>query len=214
MARADAAQRTNRDADQPSAVDDATLVAEITAGNHKAFQVLYDRHSTLLFRTALALSRDRGIAEELLQEAFLRAFRHIGRVRLAPDASLRPWLHKILVNLAYDRSAKERRAPGPLDSVAERFLAAPSGMSPERITEQRELQRLVSLAIDQLPFKHRVVVVLYYVHDMDLQSIADILDVPAGTVKSRLFYARTQMREHIESDAALSAGLEVRYASA
>lgn len=213
MAQSTAALRITDASDQDCVVDDATLVERITSGDRQSFEVLYDRHSAPLFRTALALSRDRSVAEELLQEAFLRAYRHIARVRLAPEASLRPWLHRIIVNLAYDWSARERRSAGPLDTVAEKLLKAPSATSPERIAEQRELQRLVTLAIEELPFKHRIVVVLYYVHDMDLQSIAGILNVPTGTVKSRLFYARAQLRQQIESDAQLAAGLEVRYAS-
>jgi RNA polymerase sigma-70 factor (ECF subfamily) len=179
--------------------DDATLVAAAAAGDREAFSVLYQRHQLPLYRTGLALTHDKGAAEELLQETFLRAYRHLARVVLAENASLRPWLHRILINLAHDWSARQRHQPGPLEAAAERLLAAATP-SPERQAEQHELERLVSEAVSRLPFKHRVVVVLYYVHDMDLGEIAATLSVPAGTVKSRLFYGRARLRAELLAD--------------
>jgi RNA polymerase sigma-70 factor (ECF subfamily) len=197
----------------PTDVDDATLVTRVAGGDRAAFEVLYRRHETPLFRTALALTRDRGTAEELLQEAFLRAYRYIGRVQLSPEASLRPWLHRILINLTYDWSARQRTASGSLDRVVERLSAAP-GMTPEGHAERRETQRVVADAIDELPFKQRAVVVLFYLHDMDLHEIAATLNVPPGTVKSRLYYGRARLRKQLEADARLPASTAVRYASA
>jgi RNA polymerase sigma-70 factor (ECF subfamily) len=183
-------------ADEP---DDATLVVRVLAGDREAFAALYQRHRLPLYRTGLALTRERTVAEELLQEAFLRAFRHMARVELLPGQSLRPWLHRILINLAHDWSARQRIRPTPLESTAERLLAAAS-LSPEREAEQRELERVVADAIALLPFKQRVVVVLYYLHDMDLAEIAATLGLPAGTVKSRLFYGRARLKAELEAD--------------
>lgn len=193
--------------------DDATLVARVADGDRGAFELLYRRHETPLFRTALALTRDRGTAEELLQEAFLRAFRHMGRVRLSPGASLRPWLHRILINLTYDWSARQKTAAGSLDRVVERLNPAP-GATPEGQAEQREIQRVVADAIGELPFKQRSVIVLFYLHDMDLHEIAATLNVPPGTVKSRLYYGRARLRKQLEADSRLPANTVVRYVSA
>jgi RNA polymerase sigma-70 factor (ECF subfamily) len=193
--------------------DDATLVAGVVAGSTESFAALYERHKAPLFHTALAMTRDRGTAEEILQEAFLRAYRHIARVELAPGASLRPWLHRILINLVYDWSARRRDTAGPLEGVIER-LAAARDLSPERQTERREVARLVTDAIGRLPFKQRIVILLFYLHDMDLQEIAQVLNVPPGTVKSRLYYGRARLREEIEADVRLAASIELRYVSA
>ncbi len=179
--------------------DDATLVTRSLAGDRQAFGALYQRHHLPLYRTALALTHERGAAEELLQEAFLRAYRHLARVELPADGSLRPWLHRILINLAHDWSARQRRQPGALEGVAERLLAA-AAPSPERQVEQHELQRAVTEAVARLPFKQRVVVVLYYLHDMDLTAIAGTLALPEGTVKSRLYYGRARLRADLASE--------------
>jgi RNA polymerase sigma-70 factor (ECF subfamily) len=178
--------------------DDASLVAGIIAGEGAAFEALYERHRLALFRTALAVARDQNTAEELLQEAFLRAFRHIDRVRLSPGASLRPWLHRILINLAYDWSARKRVTAGPVEGILDRIAATTA--SPERQLEHRDLERLVGDAIRRLPFKQRIVVILFYLHDMDLQDIANTLELPAGTVKSRLYYGRARLREQLEAE--------------
>ncbi|MCB0216371.1 MAG: sigma-70 family RNA polymerase sigma factor [Caldilineae bacterium] len=192
--------------------DDATLVARVIDGDRRAFEVLYERHKTPLFRTALAITRDRSAAEELLQEAFLRAFRHIRRVELRPEASLRPWLHRILINLSYDWSARRRISAGPDGGLVERIAARSA--SPERQVERRDLERLVAEAIEQLPFKQRIVVILFYLHDMDLIEIAELLDLPPGTVKSRLHYGRARLREQLSSDLRLPFFPELSHAPA
>lgn len=193
-------------------VDDATLVAQIIDGDRGAFEALYTRHKVPLYRTALAITRDRSAAEELLQEAFLRAYRHIERVRLDPGASLRPWLHRILINLAYDWSARKRVTAGPIDGLVDRLAA--NAISPERQTERRDLERIVGESIARLPFKQRIVVILFYLHDMDLNEIAATLNLPPGTVKSRLYYGRARLREQLTADDRLPANLELSYASA
>lgn len=211
MASAAAATWTRGDEAVPGAVDDATLVAGVVAGDGVAFERLYDRHKTTLYRTALAVTREPGAAEELLQEAFLRAYRHAAQVKLTPGASLRPWLHRVLINLAYDWSARQRRVAAPLDAVAERFLVSPT-VAPEQQAELRDLEQMLAEAVQDLPFKHRIVVILFYVHDMDMQAIGDVLDLPAGTVKSRLFYARGRLRQRLTSDARLTGALETCHA--
>lgn len=193
-----------RQKDDLSDLDDAGLVERVKAGEPSAFEALYERHHRPLFRTALAMTRRKPVAEDLLQEAFLRAFRHIGRVRLKEKASLRPWLHRILINLVYDRSARKRLNSGPLESVVDRL--ASRSPSPERRAERSETARIVEEAVAALPDNHRAVVVLFYLHDMDVTEIALTLGVPAGTVKSRLYYARSRLREALETDRRLERG--------
>lgn len=178
--------------------DDAALVEAVVSGDARAFERLYQRHHAPLFRTALALTRRRVVAEELLQETFLRAFRHVARVRLAERASLRPWLHRILIHLVYDWSARHRPHATPFEDALER-LASPLA-SPERSAEQRELARVVGEALEGLPLKQRVALVLFYLHDMEVDEISATIGVPEGTVKSRLYYGRARLRACLAAD--------------
>ena len=198
---------TRRECAAPLEATDAALVAAFVAGDRNAFERLYRRHEAPLFRTALAMTRRRPLAEELLQETFLRAYRHVGRIRLEEGASLRPWLHRILLHLVYDHTARARGATSPLEGVVER-LASPL-VSPERRAEQRELAHSVGDALGALPLKQRAAVVLFYLHDMDVEEIAATLGVPEGTVKSRLYYGRARLREMLAREALAAGGATV-----
>jgi RNA polymerase sigma-70 factor, ECF subfamily len=206
-------QTTDSD-DGLEGLDDRELVEMARHGDLAGFEALYARHNGLLYRTALAVTRDRAPAEELLQEAFLRAYRNLARISLEPGASLRPWLHRIVINLAYDWAARRRnRSTGSLDAVME-LVAAPANLSPERYAERREQAALIDAAVAALSFKHRIVVILYYLHDMDLTEIATVLNVPEGTIKSRLYYGRAKLRDALETDRRVNRQGTVVYAPA
>lgn len=170
-----------------------------------AFEALYDMHKGPIYRTALAIIGDRLAAEEILQETFLRAFKHIHNVR--DGVSLSPWLYRITVNLAYDYGkANSRNWQVALDGIIE-HLMAPASASPEHAVEERELFELVYEAIDRLEFKQRITLVLFYLHDFSLSEIAEIMDCPEGTVKSRLYYAREKLRCELLADRRLPVSL-------
>ena len=115
------------DTAQPDAEpSDAELIDRAKAGDATGFAGLYARHHLALYRTALAMTRHQARAEELVQEAFLRAYRHMGQVVLAPSASLRPWLQRILIHLVYDDAARRMHATVPLDTVQERARSHPA----------------------------------------------------------------------------------------
>lgn len=183
-----------------STIGDAEFVARAARGDGAAFEALYRRHHVALFRTALGMTGQVAAAEDLLQDAFIRAYRHIGRVQLAEGTSLRPWLHRIVVNLARDRAARRTTSAGG-DADVERCAAG--SISPERSTERRELNRIVSEAVERLPFDQRLVVVLFYTQDMDVAEIAATLGIPPGTVKSRLYYGRARLRAVLAEDVRL-----------
>lgn len=193
--------RLTRTMSEPT-IGDAELVAHAARGDAAAFETLYRRHHVALFRTALGMTGHVASAEDLLQDAFIRAYRHIGRVQLAGGASLRPWLHRIVVNLARDRAARRAMATTG-DRDLERIDAG--SISPERSMERREVNRIVAEAVDRLPFDQRLVVVLFYTQDMDVAEIAATLGIPPGTVKSRLYYGRARLRAALAEDVRLVA---------
>lgn len=176
---------------------DAELLDGIRAGQREAFEGLYEKHKTAIFKTALAVTGDRQTAEEVLQDTFLRAFAHADSVD--PSAPLSPWLHRIALNLSANRLARKRLLIVPLDAIANYFFAD-SSSSPEELAERNELRQAVQRAVAELDFKHKAVIVLFYLQDFSLNQIAYILDCPVGTVKSRLHYGCKILRQRLGAE--------------
>jgi RNA polymerase sigma factor (sigma-70 family) len=162
-----------------------------------AFEAFFNRHRTLIYRTAYGLTGDRHAAEEVLQDTFARAYRH--RLTLMTDVSPVPWLHRVALNLCYSRLDRRRVRAEPIADSHVAYLRD-AGIEPAERAEQRELRGIVRDGIAALPPKHQSVVVLYYLHGMSLQETASFLDVRLGTVKSRLHYALRSLRAHLEGD--------------
>jgi RNA polymerase sigma-70 factor (ECF subfamily) len=188
--------------------DDSELISRVREGDLAAFEALYDRYKGQVYRTALAITRDRGAAEDILQECFVRFYAHIDKVDVARPLS--PWIHRIAVNLSYNWVTKRRRWFPALGEVMEQFVGDHHS-SPEHVLEREELQRIVQEAIHSLSFAQRVVVVLFYLNGFSLEEIAYILDCPVGTVKSRLHYARQNLRRKLEADKRLPAGVAYEF---
>ncbi|MDQ7029040.1 MAG: sigma-70 family RNA polymerase sigma factor [Ardenticatenia bacterium] len=177
---------------------DIELVYAAQCGDWDAFAHLYHRHAPKLFRTIYALTQDRGVAEDLLQETFVRVYQHLHRVNGQVD-SLAPWLHRIAVNLTYNWLTRRRFPVPSLEEVKHRLHAA-LAHTPDEVIAREERRQAVREALAALDEKHRVVVVLYYIQEFSVSEIADILDVPVGTVKSRLHYARKHLERMLATD--------------
>ena len=188
--------------------EDAELVARIRDGDLGAFELLYNKYKREVYQTALAITRDRDAAEEILQDCLVRTYKNIHK--LNGDGSIAPWLHRVTVNLSYSWGARRRPFLLPLEEMLDR-VTAPSSASPERRAERREIQGLVQEAIDSLSSKHRAVVVLYYLHGFSLAEIAYILSCPVGTVKSRLHYACRNLKRYLEGDQRVSTGVAYEF---
>ena len=155
---------------------DAALVRAAQRGSERAVDELFARHWPDAYRTALLIAHDRAAAEDIAQEAFLSALRALPRFdRSRP---LRPWLHRIVVNRAIDwaRARRLRREVG-VDAVAE--VAAPEEVDPAGLGE-------LGAALRRLSPEHRAVVVMRYLLELMPGEIAEALDLPRGTVNSRL----------------------------
>ena len=181
--------------------EDGRLISQIRQGNILALKALYEKYKVQVYRTALAITRDRDAAEDILQDCFLRVYTYIDR--LDGSLPLSPWLHRVTVNLSYNWVNKRRRWLQPLEDVID-HLIAPSYTFPEPVLERGELQRVIQKAIASLSFEHRLVIVLFYLNGFSLNEIAYVLDCPVGTVKSRLHYARRNLRGKLERDRQLS----------
>lgn len=187
---------------------DCELVTRVRQGDLSALGALYDRHKTQVLRAALAITRDPNAAEDILQECFLRLYAAIERID--ESRPLLPWLYRVTVNLSYNWVTRRNRWLAPLEDAIERLRAEPKS-SPEKVVEQNELQYMVREALDSLKFEHRVVLVLFYLGDFSLKEVAYILDLPEGTVKSRLYYGRERLRTRLESDSRVQGGMAYEF---
>lgn len=178
-------------------VSDRELVLHLQDGSLEALGALYDRHRRLVYRTALAITSDTDSAADLLQDVFLRLHRFARNID--PSRPLEPWLYRMTTNLAYDWVKRRKRWPRPLDDLAD-WLVSTGKNPPYEAAERNDEWRQVQKAIAALPLTQRIVVALYYLNDLSLQEIANILDVPVGTVKSRLFYGRLALKKNLGLD--------------
>ncbi len=177
-------------------MEEQSIIRRLQQGDHQALAWLYERHKEAVYRTALAMTRDENAAEDILQECFIRLYTYAAS--LDPDRPLRPWLYRVTLNLVRDWSRK-RLLAHPLEELMEWIgtLANPLP-SLEGMMEHNETLTLVRQVIAALPAPHREVVVLFYLEELSTEEIAETLDIPVGTVKSRLHYARRRLRESLQ----------------
>jgi RNA polymerase sigma-70 factor (ECF subfamily) len=177
--------------------EDGVLVARVRDGDIDALGELYERYKTKVYRTATAITHDERMAEDILQEVFLRVNRYADS--FDQTQPFEPWIYRITVNLSYSWTNKAKRWVNFFQNAIER-LRASSKRDPERVTESREQRELLKRAIDTLPDSHRVVIILYYLEGLSVNEVAYALGVPGGTVKSRLYYAREKLKEAIAEE--------------
>lgn len=183
-------------ANTPDASDDARLIERLRANDLDALGVLFDRYYAQVYRTAAAITHDSAAADDIAQDCFLRLHRYANRI----DTSLPlpPWLYRVTVNLSYTWVARQYKRRVSLETVVD-FLMSPARSAPDALAERAHLRDEIREAIRALSFNQRVVVVLYYLNGLSLEEIADTLECPVGTVKSRLYYARENLRHRLGS---------------
>jgi RNA polymerase sigma-70 factor (ECF subfamily) len=168
----------------------------VRGGDLDALGELYERHKALVYRTALAIVHDEVAADDVLQDVFLRV--HTYAYCIDTTVPLEPWLYRVTVNQSYSWITQAKRLLRTLQAVLARWLSSPEWQSgPAVMTEEREKWQHLQKAIDALPPSHRSVVVLHYLEGLSLEEIAHVLEIPEGTVKSRLFYARRKLRKAV-----------------
>ncbi|HEX9028969.1 MAG TPA: RNA polymerase sigma factor [Anaerolineales bacterium] len=175
-------------------ISDRELILQLQQGSLEALGMLFDRYRQMVYRTALAITGDAEAASDLLQDVFLRLHRFAERID--SQRPIEPWLYRMTANLAYTWVKRNHRWVQPLEDLAE-WLAGTSRNTPLDLAELQDDWDQVQQAVTALPISQRLVVVLYYLNDLPIQDIAEILDVPAGTVKSRLHYGRLALQKSL-----------------
>jgi RNA polymerase sigma-70 factor (ECF subfamily) len=174
-----------------SASDDQTDVERVLAGDVSAFEGIVVRWQGPLINLAYRFCHDRGRAEDMAQEAFLRAYRALGQWR--GDAIFSTWLFALATNLYRSELRRIPARPVSLDESAEPQDTRAS----DRDLEDRDRDMAVRRAVGALPAKYREALMLFYFHDMDVSTAARSLSLPEGTVKARLFRGREILRSKL-----------------
>lgn len=176
-------------------LEDAELVGLAREGDVRAYEELVGRYRELAYRTAWLVMRSRAEAEDAAQEAFVKAYYALPRFRA--DSPFRPWIMRIVVNEARNRVRSVRRR----ESLVLRAAAAEPGdavPSPEAAALAREEAEALVRALERLDDRDRLVVACRYLLELSEAETAAALDVPEGTVKSRLSRALAKLRRHIQ----------------
>jgi RNA polymerase sigma-70 factor, ECF subfamily len=178
-------------------VDDAELARRIAGHDGAAFESVMRRHNGALYRVARAILKNEADAEDVLQESYLAAYRHMGEFRA--EAKLSTWLTRIVVNQSLARRRSRDRA-GTVVPFSEPEEQQDATSSPEQSTTRAEFRRLLERKIEALPLAFRTVYVLRDIDELSGAETAECLSITAATVRTRLFRARGLLRESLSRE--------------
>jgi RNA polymerase sigma-70 factor (ECF subfamily) len=176
---------------------DESLVAQSVRGDTQAFAELVTRYTGPIFNLAFRLTSDRAEAENVTQEAFLRAYTALPRSRT--ELAFKPWLFQIAVNLCRDLARKKRptafaEMPSDEEAALEDLIEDESPLPLDQV-ESHELGQALARAVAGLPEVYRAVVTLRYTEELAYEDIASVLKLPVNTVRTHLFRAKAMLRK-------------------
>lgn len=181
---------------------DHDLVVLARSGSEKAYRELLDRYQRPVFSLVYRMVRDRELAEDLAQETFIKVFNHLERYN--PKYKFSSWIFKIASNLSIDHLRKKEPVTVSLDGSrhastadeveATRITVESRDENPEEFLEAKELGSEIEGAIGQLRPEYRTAILLRHVEGRPYEEIAEIMDIPLGTVKTYIHRARTELR--------------------
>lgn len=176
-------------------VDDAALIARSLRGDKDAFGELVERYFSFATRIAYRMTGQPQIAEDLAQESFVKAWLKLPQYR--GESSFRTWLGRIVTNSTLDYLRRARDEHMVEDEL---YVPTYAGIRPQPLLEGWDLQELVRHAVLALPPESRAVVILREYEGLSYRDIAQTLDIPMGTVMSRLYYARERLKTMLEPE--------------
>jgi RNA polymerase sigma-70 factor (ECF subfamily) len=173
---------------------DLALLESVTAGDEAALRVLFVRHNVRVYRFVLRLTGSSSIAEETVSDVFLEVWRHAARFEMRSGVST--WLLAIARNKAL--AALRRRSESPLDDEDLLLTIEDPADDPEQFLDKQDRSTTVQFCLKQLSPAHREVIDLVYYHGKSVDEVAEIVGIPASTVKTRMHYARGRMARLLE----------------
>ncbi|MFA7606172.1 MAG: RNA polymerase sigma factor [Rhodocyclaceae bacterium] len=205
-----------------TSVDDLTLIQQVAAGNMRAFDALMQRHNQRLYRAVRGILHNEADAEEAVQEAWLKAYRHLRDFR--GNAAPLTWLTRIAINEALmchrrNKSLDAAIQPIESDEQADHIIATQGDFmsllkpdQPDQLAYRTEMRRLIERRIDELPDHYRTVFMLRGVEGLSFAEVAATLDVSQATVRVRYMRARRLLHKALQQDIDLSAGRAFSFA--
>jgi RNA polymerase sigma-70 factor (ECF subfamily) len=193
-----ASKRAEKSVNHEAAPPDDRLVEAARKGDRRAFGALVERYQDRLFNTLLRIAGSHEDAADGVQDAFVQAYLKLDTYR--GDAQFFTWLYRIAMNQSYSRRRRQRPPTGSLDDARAVGRDPPDGKAApcDRMHQQEQAEQ-VQQALAALGDQHRKIIVLREVEGWSYEAIAEILEMPIGTVRSRLFRARLQLRDKLRS---------------
>lgn len=183
--------------------DDQILIKKALAGNESAYRVLLNRHKEAIYRLIIKIVRNQEEARDLVQETFMKAFGSLSSYKC--QYRFTTWLYKIAANSCIDFLRKRRLVSISLDQPLETkdgevtIELADWTYNPEADLASRQKALSIDAAIESLPKKYREVILFRHKQDKSYEEIAQILNIPVGTVKARIFRARELLKKKLKS---------------
>jgi RNA polymerase sigma-70 factor (ECF subfamily) len=187
---------------QSNRIDDTTLIREAQRGNRAAFEVLVRHYDQSVLRLAYHLTGSESDAQDIYQEAFLKAYKNLGSFRF--ECSFYTWIYRIVTNLCLDhlrkKTVRKEDAPVVTDksgeeySLLEQVPDGRAGANPERDLMRRELGNKISAALERLTPRERMVFELKHYHGLRLRTVGEMLNTTEETAKNTLFRATQKLR--------------------
>jgi RNA polymerase sigma-70 factor (ECF subfamily) len=187
---------------QSNRIDDTTLIREAQRGNRAAFEVLVRHYDQSVLRLAYHLTGSESDAQDIYQDAFLKAYKNLGSFRF--ECSFYTWIYRIVTNLCLDhlrkKTVRKEDAPVATDRSGEEYSLLDqvpdgrAGANPERDLMRRELGRKISSALERLTPRERMVFELKHYHGLRLRTVGEMLNTTEETAKNTLFRATQKLR--------------------
>jgi len=182
---------------------DKQLIKKVKKGNHEAFSRLVDLYKSQVYNICLRMVKIPAEAEDLAQEAFIRAYTNIEKYEI--DKKFSTWLYRIATNLSIDYLRKKRPSvyldadlPGTEGVTAQSQLSSEEPLPEDKLVQKEAGESLLD-EINQLPPKYRAALVLKYMEDLSIKEMSEILDIPVPTVKTRIHRGREALKERLVS---------------
>ena len=171
--------------------DEQRLIERAQQGNTAAFEAIVNRHAAQVYNLALRMVRNPQEAEDIAQESFVRVWRALPTFRA--DAQFTTWLYRIVTNLCYNRLPRLKQELHAVDADEQNTLQD-TAVSIERTLLNEELLNELNQAINSLPESQRLLITLRHVQGMSYDEIAQVTEMPLGSVKTGIFRARRQLK--------------------